>query len=255
MIQRASVSPFAGAGPLAHEPFRVARLPAAWVIGVDRDVHRRTWGVELESWEGSVAAEQALREAGDVATPAEASETQRWQDSTDAFALTLPGAGAWAWEVASVPIPGRSLAILEQLATYLRVTAPGVSYRTTADADPFQPQPFVSGGSSLTVVWRLVAPQGARPRALGVPAHTIPSDPPLASLPVEWTDFRFGWGGHYTTNMRVVVPSGPRVVRLFVIATLVGAAEWSIFAGGRLAGFTQLGGSRRAALHTALTAF
>jgi hypothetical protein len=192
-------------------------------------------------------------EAGDTATPAGASEAVRWAEDTGPVVLPQFNDTELAWELARVTIPARGLGVLEQVATYLRVEAPGVSFRTQPNTDPFTSQPFVDNdGNTLAVRWRLVAPSlDNRPRAAGIPGYAVPAGPDV-SMPVEWSDFRFAWGSRYTGDLRALVPGGSRQIRLFALVRITGPGQWAVTVGGRLAGFTQQGGTRKAALTAAL---
>ncbi len=236
-----------------QDPRVASRTAAAALIGYSNDVNRRSYGVDLDVKTWAVDAAAYAREAGDTARPAGASEAQIWREDNNVVLLAPDFVGELVWEVARLAIPSRSLGVLEQVGTYLAIEAPGVSFRTQPNTDPFTEQPFVDNDTnSLSVRWRLVAPRSPRPRVAGVVPWSIPAGPSVADLDVVWSDFRYSWGARYSTDLRALVPGGARDVRLYALVSITGGRNWAVRLGGRLAGFSQAGGSRKAALAAAL---
>lgn len=181
-----------------------------------------------------------------------------------------------AVEVGRVIFGAHATAILERVATWLRVdfftdpeTAAGSFEFSTNDpvpgstrvASPF-PFPFAIDNAHPTVraSWALKlqgiadASAGALPAVAaplgGAPSVVVPSSP---SIVTRWSDMRYVWGSRYTEGHDWVMPGGT-MLRLFCIlnvSALDGDSFVRVSVGSRLAGYHTAVSRMRSALRAA----
>jgi len=243
-----------------------------------------------------------LREAGQLECqqrPATAPDAVRWCESTmsplelgvgDVSAtaqLLVPGQQLLV-EVSRLFASAGALAVVETVATYLRVTVyeagdtvatvyadAGTTARPSSATEPVSviADPFVPAAGTGLRAPPLVGPRPAPVRwgvewslrVVGVPSrspgNTVPriigpanSGPSGADLCAPWGDNRRAWGNRYSERHRWLV-DGPQLVQLFATVRApqppAGVDGSTLLVAGRLAGWTQAAGWRSTALDTA----
>lgn len=253
-------------GPPYAQDFRVTpRLASASTVGQHPLIHTARHRTPAEVEANATAAVAFTTVPGDVIVrPAESSEALAWREPVRVREpVTTPGRFGGTLgvvlELVRVDLPEWRLAVVERVATFIRVAAlnsagqpiEGTEFATDGCGcyDPFprfvhpeDPQ------GALSVRWSLLGIGADDPAFEGVPGSAIPNDG--VQIQPHWFDLRYGWGQRYTTDLRLVVPSGVTSVRL--LATVTSAASWSVEVGGRLAVWWVGGGPREAALEAAI---
>lgn len=208
-----------------------------------------------------------------TAFPAFDREAVVWFDDIGKFNLpaqTVEANAVFSCEVARCDSQSYGMVVVQRLATWARVQAidadgnpdgNSIDLAETFNNDaptlgrafgsPF-PFPLVHPSDpsrSLTIEWRLVY-QDVPSLSTSVPVILPPGAGtqrvPAARTWKAWDDMRYGYGSRYTTGMQIQY-TGHGIWRLFAIAKVAGLTEvgglgFSVQVGGRLAGFTQLGG-------------
>ncbi len=177
-------------------------------------------------------------------------------------------AGVYCLELVRVRVPGQAVAVLERIATWLRVTSttaggPGTTVEyfegsslapKVTNGSPFA-FPIVDGAGGTfqpewVVIRQRIGDTGDEPEfvQLGA-ANLIPADVALVG---PWNDGRYTWGSQYSGGLYWL--TGARsILRFFLTVTITGAGFWTFEAAGRLGGFIQINGKLGASLDTATT--
>lgn len=249
--------------PYAHDPRLSARLPSGTTIGQSLDAHTARHRAPANVEPNSSQAASWAAEPGDVfVRPADSSEALAWREPTRFRTIEvngLRGTQSVVVDLVRVELPSWRLAVVERLATYLRVVAldtggqPTGSQFVTDGCGCYDPAPdFVHPVTQQPMVirWSLVGLAAGDPTFDGLPGETVPNSEAIQLSP-HWTDLRFGWGQRYTMGLQLEVPSGVTSVRL--LATVQTAARWRLTVGGKLGVWWVGGGPREAALKAAVS--
>lgn len=236
----------------------------------------RFYGSNLVPIEFSIAdIARSFGPLAEYSAPDQHTEKVRYYDVTGLVApyRRTPGdelvAGVHVVELVRQPIPVNSVAVIETIATWLRVHAdnPGgeavdlelfngvVAPPVQAQGTPF-PFPLAHPvNGTLSVEWLLIregvpdAGFGVQPAFVGPQVSTvefIPCDYPVLS---PWRDMRYPWDASDSNNQSWIV--GDRsLLRLFATITITGD-PWRVEIAGRLAGYIQITGYLKAALAAA----
>lgn len=252
--------------PLAHSLLRQLERPSAVRLNANAFWG---WGFDVRSPAPEYTLDEIARfiaPAYETIAPDQHNERVSYYDHVKKHDnIRVTANSVLTMEIVRVSVPGESVCVIETIATWLRVRLLGpvianyelydgvVGPFATALGTPF-PWPLGNGlGSFLTVEWLLVrervpdiAPQPAfAPLTPG--QAIIPRD---TALTVPWRDQRYNWNGNHAVNHYFV--TGDRsYVRLFATFITTGDAEFSVEIAGRLGGFVQLTGYKRAALQAA----
>jgi hypothetical protein len=233
----------------------------------------RYWGLDTTGMPRADATAQSLeaaKQSWQQTRPGDAVEALRWADAVAGPSGTIDidnNAGELWYEVAALRFQARSLAVLEQVATYYRARALDGQGQPTGDlfvgtscaqCDDLLARP-AAGVAELAVGWKLMrtATVEDAPRVVAAPRHHLPAGDSDFGLPNEWTDLRFAWGGKYTRDLRCVVPGdGGSTLRLFVGLQVVNVPReetqaFRVQVRGRLAGWSQVAGPLGSALAAA----
>lgn len=260
--------------PLAYE-----LLPQLETGSFARFEAREFYGSDLVPIEFSIAdIARSFGPLAEYSAPDQHTEKVRYYDVSGLVApyRRAPGddltPGVHVIELVRQPIPVNSVAVIETIATWLRVHAdnPGgqaldlelfngiVAPPVQAQGSPF-PFPLThpaAGGGTLSVRWTLIregvpdAGFGVQPAFVGPQVATppvIPCDYPVLS---PWDDMRYPWDAGDSNNQSWIV--GDRsLLRLFATITITGDNSWRVQIAGRLSGYIQITGYLKAALAAA----
>jgi hypothetical protein len=247
--------------PYAHDPRLASRLPSGATVGQGSRVHVARHRAEPDVLPDSGAAATWAATPGDTTVrPADSSEALEWREPVRRRPeLTtggrVPNLGV-VLELVRVDLPDWRLAVVERLATYLRVTPvaspAGETFVTDGCGcyDPFADFLHPDNQAPLEIRWSLLGLAASDPSFDGLPPSCLPSSSAIQLHP-HWSDLRFGWGQRYTTGLQLEVPSGVTSVRLF--ATIFSTAAFRVVVGGRLGVWWIGGGPRAAALRAAVS--
>lgn len=256
--------------PLVNDPRVASRTAASQLLGypglqASGDASRlaeRYWGLPADMPDENALglSLNAARQVWKDTRPGDAIEALRWSEqvgrpqTSGDIEVSAVDPLRW-WEVASLRFSPRSLAVLEQLATYYRAqpitdegSPTGDLFVGCGQCDLLATATHPDGGS-LSVSWALLrlATIDDGPPIVGVETHKLPAADSDLGLPRRWDDLRFGWGGRYTKDLRCVVRGdGGSTLRLFV--GLQASASFRVAVRGRLAGWNQIAGPLGAAL-------
>lgn len=249
----------------AHDHRLSPRLPTGYTVGQAPHVHAaRHRGEAAAPILSGEAASFGADPGDEVSRPADAAEALQWFEPVRVReAFELPGGRVspelgTSLEVARVDLPSWRLAVVERIATYLRLQAldaagepTGSPFITTGDGayDPFPAFIHPVTLEPLDLRWSLLGVARARASFDGAPIAGLAGQP--IQLEQTWADLRFGWGQRYTQGLQLEVPSGVTSVRLVATAASDPVSRWSVVVGGRLGGWLLAGGPRGAALRAA----
>lgn len=228
------------------------------------------WGFNSDEPLPELSIEEIGQQLGplmEYSQPDQHSERVQFYDVTRRTAQGL-GEGVFTMELVRQAIPVESVAVIQRIGTWLRLTAqnaggqnvvfelydgvPGLN--ATAVGTPF-PFPFQHpNGGTLDVEFTLIReriPDAGRAQppafvALAAP-NVIPYDTPIIS---PWRDMRYMWNATFAESLYFV--TGDRcLLRLFATITIVGQ-RWGVEIAGRLGGHFNVTGYRKAALDHAI---
>lgn len=174
-------------------------------------------------------------------------------------------AGVYTVELVRQAVPGRAVAVVRTIATWVRATPSGavagtpielfdgVTMGATPQGSPF-PFPLAHpDGGRISIEYTLIREGvastgfGGQPAFAGPvvqPPEIIPTDTPILS---PWADMRFPWTDSGAANLYWVV--GERsLLRLFATITITGEGAWNLELAGRLAGDITITGYLKRAL-------
>lgn len=251
--------------PLAYDLLRQIETPTCARLDTSA-----FWGFNVDNPLPELSIEEVGRSFGplmEYSQPDQHSERVQFFDVTRRVSHGL-SAGVFTVELVRQAVPVESVAVLQRIGTWLRLGAqnaggqlvvfelydgvPGLN--TTAVGTPF-PFPFQHpNGGTLEVEFTLIReriPDAGRapPPAmvnLGAP-NVIPYDTPIIS---PWRDMRYMWNATFAEALYFV--TGDRsLLRLFATITIIGQ-RWNVEIAGRLGGWVNVTGYRKAALDHAI---
>lgn len=244
------------------------RLPSSSTVGSSPRVHtarhRAPAGVTLLS---SAAASWAAERGDELTRPAESAEALQWFEPVGRRpcldTATIRGGSidlGTSLEIARADLPGWRLAVVERVATYVRVQAlttggqpSGSPFVTLGDGgyDPFVELLHPVTSEPLGLTWSLVGVARTRPSFDGAPLVGVGGEP--VQIQPQWNDLRWGWGQRYTVGLQLEIPTGVTSVRLVATIATSSSSRWRVCVGGRLGGWWIGGGPRGAALAAAIS--
>jgi hypothetical protein len=253
--------------PLVQDPRVATRTPASQLLGYpgygpSGDASRlgeRYWGVapDMPAPDALARSLGAARQTWTDTRPGDAVEALRWAEQVGGPpTITVDDelAPELFYEVTALRFQARSLAVLEQLATFYRAGAldeagqpvGNLFIGSACECDILARAQHPVNQGELVVRWILLRTSATDegPPLAGVPEHHLPLADSDLGLPREWSDLRFAWGNRYTRDFRCVVRGdGGSTLRLFAGLRSTGrAARFRVDLRGRLAGWSQIAG-------------
>lgn len=254
--------------PLAHNLLKQLESPVA--VRLDQSSFWG-WGFNVFQVQADLTLEEIAKwyaPAYETTAPDAHTERVQYFDHVHRTVVQVAnGVPPLTVEVVRVSVPSEAVAVVETIATWLRaiIVSPAgnsvtelydgvISPPTIANGSPF-PYPLNHPeGGTLTVEWLLVRERvsdaGVTPAMAGPGPQTI--IPPDTALTVPWRDQRYNWNGNHAVGHYIV--TGDRsYLRLFATFITTGQeGRWIVEIAGRLGGFFQLTGYKRAGLAAAL---
>lgn len=251
--------------PLAYDLLRQLEAPSG--ARLDPDAF---WGFDSSAPLPEMSIEEIGQYLGplmEYSQPDQHSERVQFYDVANRRVLGL-GEGVTTVELVRQAVPVESVAIIQRIGTWLRLTAsnpgggssvfelydgvPGLNATAVGTPYPF-PFPHPAGGTlevEFTLIRERIADAGRAPPPaflqVGSP-QSIPCDTPIIS---PWRDMRFMWNATFAESLYFV--TGDRsLLRLFATFTVVGT-RWGVEVAGRLGGHVNVTGYRKAALEHAI---